>query len=266
MGRRRQGPVSASGSAWCSPGWNHRTESGTENRDPETREASWSASWPLTRLPHTGWAIKGLWGDSEPTANFLEERGLGRGGRAVRQEDSWDKGPILAMWGETPLRARRARGHSAPPTETGTCTSCIPQPGSHPFTLAHLAGQCGSGTYQRGQDAPALLVRAALREDPGVRAEQQRSRQHPDHGPASAGNQRAPPAPPAPPASPALPRPTPRARSLRHWPARATACALHSCRGSTAAGSAGEGMRGRGHAKGGEAPRLDPLPSKSWGG
>lgn len=60
-------------------------------------------------------------------------------------------------------------------------------------------------------------------------------------------------------ADPARPQPAP-------WPARATACALHSCRGSTAAGSAGEGMRGRGHAKGGEAPRLDPLPSKSWGG
>ena len=61
-----------------------------------------------------------------------------------------------------------------------------PQKASHPGPGARGAGQCGRGTYQRGQDAPALLVGAALGGDARVRAEQQRGRQHPARGPRGA--------------------------------------------------------------------------------
>lgn len=89
-----------------------------------------------------------------------------------------------------------------------------------------------------------------------MRAEQQRSGQHPAHGPGGTGHQCAPPAPPAPPAAP-------RACSPRHGRPAAThsaACAQCRRRGCTAAASAGEGAQGRGHARGGEARGWIPCP------
>lgn len=112
------------------------------------------------------------------------------------------------------------------------------------------AGQCGGGTYQRGQDAPALLVGAALGEDARVRAEQQRGRQHPARGPRGEGEERAPPAPRTPPA--------PRARRPRHGQAGpASRRQSPAPRARVAApGPAGRGGRGRGSAgrRGGRAP------------
>lgn len=86
-------------------------------------------------------------------------------------------------------------------------------------TRTRDSGQCGGGTYQRGQDAPALLVRAALREDAWVRAEQQRGRQHPAGGPRGEGEERAPPP------APASCSPAPRARCPRHRQPRAPVAA-----------------------------------------
>lgn len=134
-------------------------------------------------------------------------------------------------------------GERHPRTETGTCASGVPRtaPGPPSPPGAHRTGQRGRGTYQRGQDAPALLVGAALGEDARVRAEQQRGRQHPARGPGGAGEERAPSAPPAPPA--------PRARRPRHGhpgppPPPAPGARVPAPR------PAGEGARGRGRAGG----------------
>lgn len=225
---------------------------------------------------------EGLPGDSEQTCK-LSEHGLRGGRRAVGQDhylgtkdQFWRKGRDASARPQTPGQRRVVcTGHST--HRVGT-----PPPGCHdrarlprsrgPRTVSHPrprgergAGQCGGGTYQRGQDAPALLICAALGEDGRVRAEQQRGRQHPARGPRRAGQQRAPPAPTAPPAPPAPPGPAP-----RHDPPPAPRPAVRAPRspGGSAAlrGSAGEGARGRGRSRGGGGPaaRL-PAPGPFWG-
>lgn len=191
---------------------------------------------------------------------------------------SWDKGPIWAKRGETSPPAHRGLpGWRPHPTHRVRVTSPrstavpkSPAPGARggcpsPAPGARGAGQCGGGdTYQRGQDAPALLVGAALGEDARVRAEQQRGRQHPTRGPRDADQQRAPPAPPGPAPRACRPRPRPRHGPPAPRPApRALRPALASGLGGPAReGRGGEAERAEGRGRGGEAARA-PVPS--WG-
>lgn len=120
-------------------------------------------------------------------------------------------------------------------------------------TRTRDSGQCGGGTYQCGQDAPALLVGAALREDVRVRVEQQRGRQHPAGGPRGEGEERAPPP------APASCSPAPRARDPSHRQPRAPV-AVRQLKGRRGGGAAGgeTGLRAQRPPSPG-----DPLPTSA---